>query len=126
MKDDAVSGYIHQLRRRYPAFCREHNAEVRHFNNDIFARLFHEHVILGDRSSYEAMLRTMLTGEEQERLQTDEKFTRAWQIFVDLCWTKKQIKRAALILLGIVLLMGIFALFFLALPEFAKDSGPRR
>lgn len=120
MKDETVSTYINQLQRRYPEFRREHDAELKDMSHDVLARLFNEHIIFGNRNNYEALLQTMLTAEERERLQTDAQFTRAWRIFVDLCWTRKQIKRAALFLVVIVVLMVLVVLFFLALPHVAK------
>ena len=94
--------------------------------HDVVSRLFQERVVFGEKNSYEAMLQMMLTGEERERLQRDAKFTRALRIFVDVCWTKKQIKkRAAMILFAIVVAMQLVLLFFQALPHVARGPVQR-
>ena len=87
--------------------------------HDWIARLFSEHVVFGEKSAYEGMLQGILTDAERQRLQTDMKFTRAWQIFVDLCWLKKQLMRGALVLAGLILLFALILFCVWALPHVA-------
>lgn len=122
-REEEVSLYIGTLQQRYPSFTRAHQDELRVMKHDWVARLFSEYVVFGEKNTYEGMLQGILTDAERQRLRTDPKFTRAWQIFVDLCWLKKQLMRGALILAGIILLFGLILFFFWALPRVA---GPHR
>lgn len=121
--DETVSLYIGQFQRRHVAYQREHEEELQHTGHDFIARLMSEHMVFGERSAYESLLEGMLNNEERERLHRDQKFTEAWRIFVDMCWTKKQIKRMALILGGILFLIGAIIFVVLAIPQVA--GGPK-
>ena len=118
-KPDPVSFYVGEFQRRYHGFERARQAELRHMKHDFVARLFSDHVILGDKPSYDCMLQAILKDDEREKLETDPGFTKAWRIFVDLCWLKKRLARAAMILGGIILVLVIVVLVFLALPYVA-------
>ena len=121
-EDATVSLYIGELQQRHPSFARAQEEELRAIKHDVFTRLFSEYVVFGEKGSFENMLRGMLTDAERQRLQTDQKFTQAWHIFVDLCWLKKQLMRAALILAGLVLLFGAVLFCVWALPHVAGPS----
>jgi len=121
-EDSTVSHYIGELQQRQPAFARAQEQEMRVMKHDVFARLFSEYVVFGEKSAFESMMRGILTDAERQRLQTDEKFTRAWQIFVDLCWLKKQLIRGALVLAGLLLAFGAVLFFVWALPHIATPA----
>ncbi len=121
-EDKTVSLYIGELQQRHPSFERAQEEELRVMKHDVFARLFSEYVVFGEKHAFENMLRGMLTDAERQRLQTDQKFTRAWQIFVDLCWLKKQLLRAGLVLAGVLLLFGAVLFCVWALPHVAGPS----
>ena len=126
MRDDRdVNVIVGRLRRRYSAFCRAHEEDLRSMSHDAVSRMLSEHILLGQRSAFELFLQNMLTGDELDRLRSDPKFTLAWRLFVDLCWMKKQIKRGLIILAGIVLLMLIVIGFLLSMPIVAKSPFPQ-
>jgi hypothetical protein len=120
---DTVSYYVDEFQRRFPDFERARQAELRHMKHDFVARLLSDHVALGDKPTYDCMLQAILKDDERDRLETDPRFTEAWRIFVDLCWLKKRLARAAMILGGIILILAAVVLVFLALPYVA---GPAR
>jgi hypothetical protein len=64
-----------------------------------------------------------LKEDERDLLKTDPGFTRAWRIFVDLCWAKRQRLRAAMMVGGIVLFLLFVALCIFALPYVAGPDG---
>jgi hypothetical protein len=121
-RDEPVSLYISQFQQRLPMFNRMHAEELRAMKHDVTLRLFSEYVVFGNKSTYEGLLRGMLSDEERQRLQIDPQFTRAWHIFVDLCWLKKQITRAALIVGVLVLALAAVAFCLWSLPRVA---GPK-
>jgi hypothetical protein len=90
--------------------------------HDFVARLFGDHVVLGDKVSYDCMLQGMLKEDERDKLETDPGFTKAWRIFVDICWLKKQLARAALILGAIIFVLVAVVLVFFALPYVAGPN----
>ncbi|HVM61855.1 MAG TPA: hypothetical protein VMV72_13415 [Verrucomicrobiae bacterium] len=109
----SVDSYVAEFRRRFRDFEAARQAELRHMKHDFIARLFSDHVVLGDKPTYDGMLQGMLKDAERDKLETDPQFTRAWRIFVDLCWLKKRFARAALILgLLIFALAAALVLFF--------------
>jgi hypothetical protein len=120
---DTVSYYVGEFQRRFVDFERARQEELRHMKHDFVARLFSDHIVLGDKPTYDCMLQAILKEDERDRLETDPRFTEAWRIFVDLCWLKKRLARAAMILGGIILTLVIVVLVFLALPYVA---GPRK
>src|SRR6058998_2427442 len=109
--DETVSLYVNQFQHRWPTFDRLQHEEMRTMKQDVFSRLFSDYFVFGDKLTYEALLRGMLSDEEQQRLQIDVNFTRAWHIFVDMCWLKKQITRAVLVLGLVILVLGTTAFF---------------
>ena len=124
--DEMVSVYVNDLRRRYPGFRHEHTEELKQMSHDGLLRFFSEHLVSGERAGYDSFLQGMLSPEERDRLHRDEKFTQAWRIFVDLCWTKKQVTRAALIVGAIALLMiGVVAVIW-SIPQVARGPVPPR
>src|ERR1043166_8966044 len=101
-RDETVSLYVYQFQHRLPMFDRMQHEEMRAVKHDAVSRLFSDYMVFGAKSSYEALLRGMLSDEERQRLQIDPTFTRAWHLFVDLCWLKKQLVRAVLVV-GLVI-----------------------
>jgi len=90
--------------------------------HDFVARMFGDYVALGDKSTYDCMMRGMLKEDERDKLETDPRFTKAWRIFVDLCWLKKQLVRAALLLGAIIFVLVAVVLVFFALPYVAGPN----
>jgi hypothetical protein len=117
--DETVSLYVTELQRRHAAFDRARRAELHALKHDFIAEFVTDHVVLGDKPTFDCMLQGLLTEAERQRLETDPKFTRAWRIFVDLCWTRKLLQRAALVVGGIVLVMAGIVFFVWALPHIA-------
>jgi hypothetical protein len=122
-KPDTVNFYVGELQRRFGDFERARQEELRHMKHDFVARIFTDHVALGDKSSYDCMLQGILKDKERELLETDPRFTKAWRIFVDLCWLKKQMARFAFIVGGIIVILASVVLVFWALPYLA---GPKK
>jgi len=118
-QEDTVSFYVGEFQRRFGDFERARQEELRAMKHDFVARLFSDHIALGDKPTYDCMLQAILKDDERDRLETDPGFTKAWRIFVDLCWLKKRLTRAAMILGGIILVLVIVLLVFLALPYVA-------
>ena len=116
---DAVSHYVEEFQRRFRDFERARQEELRHMRHDFIVRAIGDHILLGDKVSYDCMLQGMLKEEERERLEIDPQFTRAWRIFIDLCWLKRQLLRAALVIGGIILVLLAALLCFFALPYVA-------
>lgn len=106
-QDEAVNAHVENLLRRYPQFRREQDEELRQLGSDAMSRLFHEHFLLRTRTAYDAMLRSMLTGAELDRLETEPTFTQAWQLFVDFCWMRKRMRLFGMIFLVVLLVLGI-------------------
>jgi hypothetical protein len=121
-KPDTVDAYISEFQRRFHDFEQARQAELRHMKHDFVARLFGDYVALGDKVTYDCMLQGMLKDDERDKLETDPRFTKAWRIFVDLCWLKKQLARAALILGAIIFVLVAVVLVFFALPYVAGPN----
>jgi hypothetical protein len=121
-KPDTVDSYVSEFQRRFHDFERARQAELRHMKHDFLARLFGDHVALGDKVNYDCMLQGMLKDDERDKLETDPGFTKAWRIFVDLCWLKKQLARTALIVGAIIFLLVAVVLVFFALPYVAGPN----
>jgi hypothetical protein len=105
-----LSRYVNNLQDRYPAYQRSHRDDIKF---DAIAHMFSEYLFMGSRSHFEASLQGILTDAERQRLVADPTFSRAWQIFGDLCWMKRKLWRFG-ILLGIIIALfglGIFALW---------------
>lgn len=119
---DIVNVYVSEFQRRFHDFERARQAELRHMKHDFVARLFGDHVALGDKVTYDCMLQGMLKDDERDKLETDPRFTKAWRIFVDLCWLKKQLARTALILGAIIFVLVAVVLVFVALPYVAGPN----
>ncbi|HTS18196.1 MAG TPA: hypothetical protein VMP11_11530 [Verrucomicrobiae bacterium] len=117
-----VDAYVAEFQRRFHDFEAARQEELRQMKHDFIARLFSDHVVLGDKPTYDCMLQGMLKDAERDKLETDPGFTKAWRIFVDLCWMKKQLARAALIVAGIILALVAAALLLYALLYVAKPS----
>jgi hypothetical protein len=121
-KPDTVDFYVSEFQRRFHDFERARQAELRHMKHDFVARMFSDHVALGDKPTYDCMLQGMLNENERDKLQTDPGFTKAWRIFVDLCWLKKQLVRAAIMLGAIIFVLAAVVLVFFALPYVAGPN----
>jgi len=119
---DTVDSYVSEFQRRFRHFEESRQAELRHMKHDFVARLFSDHVALGDKSTYDCMMQGMLKDDERDKLETDPRFTKAWRIFVDLCWLKKQFVRAALLLGAIIFVLVAVVLVFFALPYVAGPN----
>jgi hypothetical protein len=118
-KSDAVdqqqlSRYVNDLLDRYPAFNRRHRDDIKH---DAIAHMFTEYLFMGSRSHFEASLQGILTDAERQRLVADPTFSRAWQIFGDLCWLKRKFSRLGILLGVIAALFGLAFLLFWAAPH---------
>jgi hypothetical protein len=116
---ETVSLWVREFRRRLPNFERARQEELRHLRQDFVERMIGDHIVLGDKSSYDCMLQEMLKEDERDLLRTDPGFTRAWRIFVDLGWAKRQRLRNALVLGGIIAVLLFVALCIFALPYLA-------
>src|ERR1039458_2000787 len=116
---DMVDLYVEEFRRRFRDFEQARKEELRHMRYDFILRMVGDHVLLGDKVSYDCMLQGMLKEDERERLETDPGFTRAWRIFIGLCWLKRQLLPAALVIGGIILVLLAALLCFFALPYVA-------
>jgi hypothetical protein len=121
-KPDTVNFYVGEFQRRFVDFERARQEELRHMKHDFVARIFSDHVALGDKPTYDCMLQGILKDKERELLETDARFTKAWRIFVDLCWLKKQLARAALILGAIIFVLVAVVLVFFAIPYVAGPN----
>lgn len=91
--------------------------------HDFVGQFIADHFALGDKVTYDCILRGLLREDERQRLEMDQEFTRAWRIFVDMCWLKRKLLRTGLILGGIVLLMALILFTFWALPRVARPEG---
>jgi hypothetical protein len=116
---ETVSLWVAEFQRRLRDFEQARQEELRHLRQDFVERLIGDHIVLGDKSSYDGMLQGMLAEDERDLLKTDPCFTRAWRIFVDLRWAKRQHLRTALLLGGIILVLLFVALCIFALPYLA-------
>ncbi|MGA2604127.1 MAG: hypothetical protein ABSG14_07855 [Verrucomicrobiia bacterium] len=121
-KSDSVDFYVSEFQRRFHDFEQARQAELRHMKHDFVARMFSDHVALGDKPTYDCMLQGMLNENERDKLEIDPGFTKAWRIFVDLCWLKKQLVRAALMLGAIIFVLVAVVLAFLAIPYVAGPN----
>jgi len=120
---DGVSLYMGEFQRRRHDFEQGRQEDLRHLRHDFIARMIADHIVLRDKSSYDCMLQGMLKEDERDLLKTDPGFTRAWRIFVDLCWAKRQRLRAAMMVGGIILFLLFVALCVFALPYVAGPAG---
>jgi hypothetical protein len=117
MPDDAISRYVEDFQRRYQDFQRYRHADRQGLKHDVITRAFHDHILLGSKTICERDLRAILTDTEQSQLRNDPEFTRAWCIFVDLFWLRKQLQRVGFIA-GTMLVLLAGALFLVwALPQ---------
>lgn len=121
-KPDTVSMYVGEFQRRFVEFERERQQEMRVMKHDFVARMFSDYVVFGNKRTYDGLLQGMLNDKEQELLETDPRFTRAWRIFVDMCWLKKQLARAALIIVAFVALLAILGFLVWAFPHIAAPQ----
>ena len=120
---DRVSLYMDEFQRRRHDFEQGRQEDLRHLRHDFIARIIADQIVLGDKPSYDCMLQGMLKEDERDLLKTDPGFTRAWRIFVDLCWAKRQRLRAAMMVGGIILFLLFVALCIFALPYVAGPDG---
>ena len=114
---DTVNHYVADFQKRFVEFDRERQADLRHMKHDLLSRLYSEHVVFGDKLMYDGLLQGMLTDEEHEMLETEPHFTRAWRIFVNLCWLKKRLKRAGIIVVGVLFAILLVALILWVVPQ---------
>ncbi len=119
MSDADVNAWIADFQRRLPEFEARRRRAPPEVRQDFFTKFFAEHILFGDKATLDGLLQGLLTDQEHARLDLDREFTRAWRIFVDLCWVKKQAQRALWVLGGIVLLFAVIIGMFLALPLLA-------
>jgi len=82
-RDDAAGALISNLQRRFVTFDRERREDLRQMKHDFIGQFITDHIVVGDKVSYDSMLQGMLTDDEHQLLTTDPQFTRAWRIFVD-------------------------------------------
>jgi hypothetical protein len=119
---ETVGLYVGEFQRRFHGFEQVRQEELRDLRHDFIARMIGDHIVLGDKPSYDCMLQGMLKEDERERLETDPGFTKAWRIFVDLCWLKRQLLHAALVIGAIILALLILVGCFFALPYVADPN----
>ena len=115
--DETVNEYIRSFQRRYPAFDGDRRRDIGGIKQDALSRFFREYLALGDKVNFDAVLQGMLTDEEHARLETDPQFTKAWRIFVDLCWLKRQFRRTGFLVAGLLILAAAAFAVLVALPE---------
>jgi hypothetical protein len=99
-----LSRYIQSLQDRYPAYTRAHREDIKH---DAISRMIIGYLFTGSRAHFEAELQGIMTDAERRLLSFDATFTRAWQIFAELCWLKRKFSRLAILLGIIVTLLGL-------------------
>lgn len=116
-RDETVSLYIAEFQRRFPEFDRVRREDTGGVKEDFLSRVFNEHIVLGDKPTYDSVLQGMLTPEEHQRLETDPHFTKAWRIFVDLCWARRQVLRVVFLTGGVILAVVLAVALFFALPH---------
>ena len=117
---DAVSRHTKDFKQRWRESRRQQQAELR---QDFVTRIATEYLLSEDREPFEMMLQGMLSVSERERLNTDPDIARAWKIFVDYCWMKRQTTRG-IILFGIIAAITTVGLF-VAL-HFMHITGPQQ
>lgn len=118
-QNDAVSRHTNDFKQRWKQSRRQQQAELR---QDFVTRIATEYLLSEDREPFEMMLQGMLSVAERERLDTDPNFNRAWKIFVDYCWMRRQTTRG-IILFGIISVVTAIGLF-VAL-RFLGVTGPK-
>ncbi|MCG3150006.1 MAG: hypothetical protein PCFJNLEI_03473 [Verrucomicrobiae bacterium] len=123
VNDVTVNSYVCQLQRRHKQFQIEQRSEMEQIGSDFFGRFFHEYFLLRDKNSFDALLRSMLTPSERDRLQTDPTFTQAWQIFLDYCWLQKRVKQFGIIIGVILFCLAAVVLAAWALPHVIGPKG---
>ena len=114
---DPAAAHIAAWRRRLPAFERARRQSAGDVRQDPVTTWVRHHFMLGHRLSFDAALQDLLTPAEQQRLETDTPFTRAWRLFVDYCWVKKHLVRAGLVAVLVLIAAGVVAFLILGLPE---------
>jgi hypothetical protein len=122
MKDPALDAWIREFEKRFVEFERARQEEMLHLKHDFLSRMFSEYIVFGDKPTYDGRLQGILSEKELGLLETDPQFTRAWRIFVDLCWLRKQLTRAAMVVAAIVVVMLLALFCWWALPHVA---GPK-
>jgi len=123
INDVTVNSYVCQLQRRHKQFLLEQRAELQQIGSDAMGRFFHDHFLLRDKNSFDALLRSMLTPPERDLLQTDPTFTQAWQIFVDYCWLQKRVKQYGIVVGAILLILAGIVFAVWAMPHVAGPKG---
>ena len=111
--NDAVSRHTKDFKQRWRESRRQQQAELR---QDFVTRIATEYLLSEDREPFEMMLQGMLDVSERERLNTDPDLARAWKIFVDYCWMKRQTTRGIILfgIIGVATAIGLFiALYWL-------------
>ncbi len=123
-QDETINLYVSEFQRRYPEFERYRRQEGSGFKEDFVSRMFTDRIVRGDKIRFDSLLQGMLTEEEHARLETDPRFTKAWRIFVDLCWIRRQVLRSILMIGGILLVFGLLIGGYFALPYFSAPQLP--
>ena len=115
--NDVVSRYTQDFKKRWRESRRQQQAELR---QDFFTRIATEYLLSEDREPFEMMLQGMLSVPERERLNRDPDLSRAWKIFVDYCWMRRQTTRG-IILFSIITVVTFVGLFVIL--RFTKVTG---
>ncbi len=122
--DEITDRQIADFQRRYTDLERLKKRSRDTIKEDALSRMFTDRIVRGDKISYDSHLQGMLTDTEHARLETDPGFTKAWRMFVDRRWIKRQILRAVLMIAGILLVCGMLIGGYYILPWFSSNPTP--
>ena len=115
--DPAVDRYIAEFRRRHRQFVTDQKQELRQIGLDVFTRTYHEYFAIPRRPTYEVLLQVILEPEERDRLNIDPQFTKAWQIFIDLCWFRARAVRTGIVMTTVIFIVGTAGGILFASPQ---------
>jgi hypothetical protein len=104
LHNDAVGRYTQEFKQRWLQSRRQQQAELK---QDFFTRITTEYLLPENREPFEIMLQGMLSPDERERIEKDPDIHRAWKIFVDYCWMKRQTTRGIILFSVIAVATGI-------------------
>ncbi len=117
MADEEINRLVSEFHCRAEEFDRQRRADFQDLRADALTGFIREHILLGNKSQLERVLRAMLTEAEHYRLGTDPEFSAAWRVFVDVWWLRKQLRRAGLMAGAVLILLALLALLFWAVPQ---------
>jgi len=115
--DPVVDRYILQFQQRHRRFLQDRKAELKEIGLDSFSQIYQEYFVFPSKQAYDAILQAILEPTERDLLQIDPQFTKAWNIFVDLCWLHKKTTRAGIVIFATVICLGIAVVIFWQSPQ---------